>query len=287
MRLFTRLLATSLFLSTSLLAAPVLAAPAQAQSDEPVTVMVLGTYHFGNPGMDLNNMEADDVLSDRRQAELAMLNTVLLEFQPTVIALESQAAPPYRDTSYETFTLEQLGEVREEAVQIGYRLAHSAGVERVYSIDEQPAADEPDYFPFGAVAAHAEATGRMAELQAIADMSDMVAAFETAQRTASIPELLVMSNDDEGMDQFYWDIIAFGDGETQPGADLAAGWFLRNAKIFNKLQQVTQPGDRVVVIYGSGHNHWLRELVDRASGYELEPVLPYLQEASDRLNAED
>jgi hypothetical protein len=37
----------------------------------PVEVMVLGTYHFGNPGLDLNNMKADSVLTPARQRELA------------------------------------------------------------------------------------------------------------------------------------------------------------------------------------------------------------------------
>ena len=39
-------------------AAPALAAP-------PVEVMVLGAYHFGNPGLDTNNIQVDSVLTPR------------------------------------------------------------------------------------------------------------------------------------------------------------------------------------------------------------------------------
>ena len=41
--------------------------------NNPVQIMVLGTYHFGNPGLDLVNTEADDVLLPKRQAELEKL----------------------------------------------------------------------------------------------------------------------------------------------------------------------------------------------------------------------
>ena len=83
-------------------------------------------------------------------------------------------------------------------------------------------------------------------------------------------------------DDFYWNALTFGDGEDQPGPELAASWFLRNAKIFNKLVQATDPGDRVVVVYGAGHGHWLREMIERTDGFELEPVTPYLEAAAAR-----
>jgi len=47
---------------------------------------------------------------------------------------------------------------------------------------------------------------------------------------------------------------------------------------------VTKPGDRVIVVYGSGHLAWLREIIEKTPGYELEPVLPYLEKASDLLS---
>ena len=40
--------------------------PSWAQSDARPEVLVLGTYHMSNPGHDVYNMQADDVLSARR-----------------------------------------------------------------------------------------------------------------------------------------------------------------------------------------------------------------------------
>ena len=38
-----------------------------------VEVMVLGSYHFGNPGRDVNNQKVDSVLVPKKQAELEAL----------------------------------------------------------------------------------------------------------------------------------------------------------------------------------------------------------------------
>ena len=43
------------------------------------------------------------------------------------------------------------------------------------------------------------------------------------------------------------------DAEAQPGAALNYGWYARNTLTFSKLAAVTEPGVRVIVLYGSGH----------------------------------
>ena len=82
-----------------------------------------------------------------------------------------------------------------------------------------------------------------------------------------------------GMDSYYG-ILAIGDLDNQAGADLNAGWYLRNAKIFGKLMQASRPGDRLLVVYGSGHGFWLRHFAGLTPGYRNVDVLPYLKKAA-------
>lgn len=267
------------------------AKPLEAVKDpEAVQILVLGTYHFGNPGADLNNAESADVRTTDRQAELEALTDALAKFDPNVVAIEANGTPPYIDASYSDFRAapdEALRADPSETVQIGYRLAHKMGIKRVFAVDEQPSDGEPDYFPYSAVSELAEANGTSEELGKTSDASTLINAFETAQETRTIPELLMMWNGgNEALESFYWDVITFGDGETQPGAELAGYWFMRNTKIFNKITQVTEPGDRVVVIFGAGHAYWLSEIADKMNGYELEPVLPYLEQAQTALSVQ-
>src|SRR3954465_13405401 len=52
-------------------------------------VFVLGVYHMANPGHDLFNVQADDVLAPKRQREIAELAEALKRFRPTKIAVEA------------------------------------------------------------------------------------------------------------------------------------------------------------------------------------------------------
>lgn len=250
-------------------------------------VMVLGVYHLSNPGLDLRNIEADDPTSPRRQKELAALADALAQFRPTRVMLEYQTKGPDFDVpAYHQFTPEKLASDRDETVQIGFRLAQKAGLKSVQGIDEQGGEGEPDYFPFDKVEGWAKANGRKGDLDAaFVELDADLKVFNEAQKRETIPALLLRRNTPEAVDhdhRFYTRLMGFGDDVSQPGADLNAYWFMRNAKIFAKLMLASRPGDRVVVIFGSGHGYWLRQLAATTPGYELVDVAPYLKEADRR-----
>lgn len=261
-------------------------AAASVPAAKPIEVMVLGTYHFSNPGRDLNNVEADDVLSARRQAELVALTDALAKFRPTKIMVEREVADPSLvDPNYAAFKEAELKTNRNERVQIAYRLAKRLRLKQVYAIDEQSGPGEPDYFPYGKLDAYAKANGRAAELDAIGAAGPVeVARFEALQKRTSLAGLLVDANGKDyfGGIGFYYRLLGIGDTQTQPGAELNAGWYLRNAKIFAKLMTVARPGDRVLVVYGAGHNYWLRHFASETPGYASVDPVPLLRAAKTR-----
>jgi predicted proteasome-type protease len=61
-------------------------------------------------------------------------------------------------------------------------------------------------------------------------------------------------------------------------------WYMRNAKMFAKLGLVAQPGERVLVLVGSGHLYWLRHFVEQTGGYDLVEPGQYLREAATQLS---
>ena len=54
-----------------------------------VEVMILGVYHFANPGRDVIKQDFDDVLTPERQLELEHLSSRLVEWRPDRIAVEA------------------------------------------------------------------------------------------------------------------------------------------------------------------------------------------------------
>lgn len=259
--------------------AGLVAACATAPKDA-IQVMVVGSWHMKGSEADSAAVASTDVLTPERQAELAKVADALAAFRPTVVAVERiTEAPGYVDPKFAAFTPAELTSNRDERVQLAYRLAARAGVTRVFGIDEQPTPPEPDYFPFDAVATQAAASGRQAELEAMIGMAkDMTARFSALQPTHTMGELLVMTNTDElSSADFYYRLFAFDAGEAQPGAELQAYWFMRNAKIFGKLVQVTKPGDRVVVVYGAGHKYWLDHFAAHTHGFASVDVAAWLK----------
>jgi len=262
------------------------ASPVEETTTQPdaVQIMVIGAFHMGNPGQDVANAEVDNMLTDERQAEIAAVADALAAFKPTVVAVERiTEAPDYIDPKYQAFTPDMLSENADERYQIAYRLANEVGVTRVYGIDEQPSDGEPDYFPFDALMAHAEETGQAEALQGqIADIQQLMADFSATQKDNSVAEMLLMFNSGGELSSpdFYYRTFTYDRGETQPGAELQAYWFMRNAKIFSKLAQVTKPGDRVVVVYGAGHKFWLDHFAENTPGYALIDPAPYLENAA-------
>lgn len=261
------------------LASPALAADAPAPA--PIDVMVLGAYHFGNPGLDTNNMQVDSVLTPERQADLARVAKALAAFRPTHVMVEMQSdAPGFAVAEYGRFDDAMLAKDANEIVQIGYRTARVAGLKAVNGIDEQPKDGEPDYYPYDKVQETAAKFGQTAGLQALnAPVAAWLKDFEVAQKTRSVGQMLMQLNDPavvrKDMDSYYG-MLPIGDGNTQTGADLNAAWYLRNAKIFGKLMQVAKPGDRVLVVYGGGHGFWLRHFASLTPGYRNIDVMPYL-----------
>lgn len=260
-------------------------AAASPQPAAPVEVMVVGTYHFDNPGRDIHNVKADDVLKPQRQRELELLATALAEFRPTKIVVERVAkTPTLLDHRYAEFGPAELAKNRAERVQVAYRLAHRLRHKSVYAIDEDSGPGEPDYFPFDKVVAWAKANKAQDRIDAImAEGALAVKRIEEAQAKGSIADVLVGLNTAERANkdqELYYSILGIGDTEAQPGADLNAMWYLRNAKIFAKLQKVAQPGDRVLVVYGAGHNYWLRHFAGTAPGYRNIDPTPYLTSAA-------
>lgn len=268
-------------------AALLLPSAAMAQTSAapaPIEVMVLSVYHMDNPGRDVHNARIDPVTTPEKQAELAQVAQALARFQPTALAIENLAVDPATmlDAAWPSYDPASLTSNADERVQIGYRLAALANIQRVYAVDEKDREGQPTYFPYGPMAAWAQANGKGGELQAMgAETQAFLRGMEQRQRERTIGKLLAEINaPDHPMaarnGAMYYRFLQFGAGDVLPGAELNGRWYTRNAMIFGKLVQVAKPGDRIVLMFGAGHAFWLRHFIETTPGFKLVEATDYL-----------
>lgn len=248
------------------------AAAQEAPKPAPAKVMIVGTFHLDNPGKDVFNVQVDDVLAGKRQAELADIAKALARFEPTEVMVEWPKAQA--DQQYASFRADKLPPSRNEVVQLGFRLAALRGLERVHGIDVG------GEFPFEPVKAYAGSHGMAPRLDAaLAGAGKEVQTLSQRVREGSLGSVLRYMNSPSralGNHGFYVDMLRYGEDDTQPGARLAAAWYARNLAICARLLQALPEGGRAVVFYGEGHAYLLRQCVIEAPGVELVEANDYL-----------
>jgi hypothetical protein len=249
-----------------ILAALAISVASWAQSDARPEILVLGTYHMSNPGHDLHNMQADDVLAPKRQQEMAQLIEVLKKFHPTKVAIESEGN--HRVEQYSQYVAGKYTLSSNEIEQIGFRLAKELGHPTIYPVDED------GDFPWEPLVNYAKANGLGEKLDALEARTEaQVKEEDNFLRSHTVLETLQYMNSDamaaRGIAS-YFAFVPYGDRLDYAGPDLLAAWYQRNIRIYhNIVKLIESPSDRILVIYGAGHLGWLQQDVSNDATVRL------------------
>ena len=243
-------------------------------------LLVIGSFHMDNPGRDVVNMKADDVLAPRRQREIEQVADAIARFKPTRIAIEyprGKQAELDRDYAAYRDGKRELG--RSEDEQLGMRLAKRLSLPQLHAVelsDLMPPVDIAviDY------EAGAKRVGQEAFLAAMRErVKARVGAGDKVLREGTIGQALRWFNDPEQLREShrgYFNYARIADGDDTPGANWLQFWYGRNLKIFGALTRIAGPGDRVLVIYGAGHAPLLRQFAEQSGYFDVVDPLPYL-----------
>ena len=233
-------------------------------------VLVIGTYHMSNPGLDAISPRADDVLSPRRQAEIDQLAERLAQFRPTKVAVE---IPFGRDSTsnslYRRYLQGGHSLDRTEMQQLGFRVARRASLPRIYGVD-----DDLDVNVAGVMVW--ALTHGQPELAAAAQSltTRLLAEADSMMRNATVGAIIAALNAAraDSAHGIYMAALRVGADTAYPGATMTARWYERNFRIAsNILRLIDSPTDRVLVIIGAAHGPILREVLARVPGVRVMP----------------
>ena len=242
-------------------------AESKARAEPKAKVLVLGVYHFDSPNLDLVKSARVDHLSEEKQAEIAVVLDKLAAFAPTRIVLEAPPDATSLQDRYQAFRRDECELSGNEREQLGFQLARQFDHPRVYL------ADHPSGMDFDAVLGAARAAGDQRFLDWFSDSTKVASALMERLAGLTVRDALVELNRPELQDQtrdLYLQLARASNGSDYAGARVVAEWYRRNFCIFaNVTRAIESSDDRVLVLFGQGHVHYLRELVKSSPDLEL------------------
>jgi len=237
-------------------------------------IMVVGAYHFVSKA-NVYSMSVDDPLSPERQAQINDVVTHLAKFRPTKVVLEETVGTSDLEPNYQRYLQDTFKLPASENYQIGFRLARSAGLKKVNLINAWTD------FNYDQVKQYADSHGQSDLLEKAGHLTTkLLAQAENIQKSGTVLDVLRYFNSEEAIrrnNSFYMYIARIGDSSDYLGAKLVASWHLRNLEMFvNLTRLIDGPTDRIVVIYGQGHEFLLKQFIRESPDLELVDALDFL-----------
>lgn len=159
-----------------------------------------------------------------------------------------------------------------ERQQLGFRLANRFDHHTVYTVDYQLR------WPWGEVMGWAKEHDSefMEFYNRWRDKRDQLT--ESMYKEKTIAEHLRWLNSDESRD-FITEVrmrrMELGGTSNFAGTETLSSSYERNLKIFSNIMHYAEPGDRIITIFGSGHNYFLKEFVQMHPDTKLVETLDY------------
>lgn len=242
-------------------------------------IMVLGCFHFDSKS-NVINPELSDIQSERFQTELEAIVDSLAKWKPTKIMIEK--TPERQSEIDERFAAYQAGALdlrNDEAEQIGFRLAARLELSAPRAVDYR------NMFDFPGLMEAIDSTNQN-ELGAFiaAKLEDQRREGQNpAEAERTIVARLIERNDPDRVateHSIYLDLAEAGNEYDPKGAEVVGAWWTRNVHIYANIARAAESGDRILVIYGSGHAHMLRSFIKDASRFSLVEPNPYLKQVA-------
>jgi hypothetical protein len=244
-------------------------------------VLVIGSYHMSNPGLDAVNITADDVLAPKRQREIEQLAGRIAAFRPTKVAVEiaygrdSTSNALYRRYVQGAYALDHT-----EMQQLGFRVAKTAGLPRIYGVDYDLDVNVASVMVWALTHGQPELPMAAQSLS-----TQLLADVDSLMKHSTVGEIVATLNSAraDSAQGLYMAALRVGADTSYVGANMTARWYERNLKIAsNVLRIIDSPADRVLVIIGAAHGPILRDILSGVPGVRVIPPGDALRESPSR-----
>lgn len=236
-------------------------------------VLLLGSFHFDNPGLDVAKFENANILSAQRQKEVLEVVEKIKQFKPDKIFIETPVErQPQLDSSFSKYKTGELKLGASETHQIAYRVAKELNHAGLYAVDYTEA-----NFPFDSLMQSATAAKQFGFLDMVKQTLGAIEKdFNESLKTKTVKEILLQHNSAEYIKMavgVYYEFLIAGEKGNHVGSYLTSEWWRRNMVIYeNVLKRLDGKEERILILFGSGHTALLHEMMKYNQKLELVPL---------------
>ena len=255
-----------------------------SQNQTKTNVVLIGTYHFNNPGFDEGKIKERNILTKENQEGLERITDKLIKkYKPTKVFVESDFDK--RNNLNEMYNLYKNGRgyynidtldsfykrfyKENEIFQLGFRLALKAKNDSIYSIDY-------DKVPirFDLIKSKIESISTVDFAEYKKNIAELETFMNTCVSQDTLENVLKCLNSTEQYRLNKGLYISFlnkiNKGNDFFGSDLVSLWYKRNLIMFSNIQNQIVPTDKnIVIIIGAGHAAMMEEFFKSDTRFNL------------------
>ena len=255
-----------------------------SQNQTKTNVVLIGTYHFNNPGFDEGKIKERNILTKENQEGLERITDKLIKkYKPTKVFVESDFDK--RNNLNEMYNLYKNGRgyynidtldsfykrfyKENEIFQLGFRLALKAKNDSIYSIDY-------DKVPirFDLIKSKIESISTVDFAEYKKNIAELETFMNTCISQDTLENVLKCLNSTEQYRLNKGLYISFlnriNKGNDFFGSDLVSLWYKRNLIMFSNIQNQIVPTDKnIVIIIGAGHAAMMEEFFKSDTRFNL------------------
>lgn len=242
-------------------------------------VLLIGTFHYNNPGADVAKTKSFDILKEESQSELEFLAVRVKEFNPTKIfvewnheeqaELDSLYGMYQKGTYFEQDSLSNFY-LKNEIFQLAFRSAEKSGLNKLYGIDYRGT-----QFPFDSVMT-VVAENNQERIQS--RINELIETFTSSfddkiSKGTSLVELTSYLNSSELREmsnEFHSKIpLSIGRTENFIGPFLTSEWYKRNLYMWSLIEKNTDEEDeRIMILVGASHAAIFEQFIEERDEWE-------------------
>jgi hypothetical protein len=250
-------------------------------AQQKVKVILLGTYHFNNPGNDMVKQKERNILSKESQQDLDNIvdKINMSAYRPDQIFVESDFSEKKElNANYQSYIKNQYHKFTDtikrarlkrfytegETFQLGYRLAKKLKHQELYPIDSLIEM-RFDILMKG-IDSNPKLKKEFDEIKA--SLSD------NCLEKSNLSEVFLCMNEKSELDDNLGFYISFANkvmiNKDYFGSNLVADWYKRNLIMYSNIQNQLKPDTKnIFVLVGTGHAAILKQFFENDKNFEL------------------